>query len=1279
MAEYTVSLGLQVQQVLRGLQQATASFLKLDKEVDDVTGSLNKFEQELKEQGRTVANTANAQAKYIKKLQEMANGLDKNSAKFKIVNRQLDAFTKKTQTAGNAAGQLATALGGIGAGFAVQRVISGLSQTGIALQEQQGAVRTLAGNDYPALQKSINQVVKETDGLTTATEANAAAYQLLSAGVSGAENVSSTLGASINLAKGGFTDTTTAVDGLTTVMNAYGIAASDATKISDMFLQTQNDGKIVVGEYAANIGKLAPLAASLKVPLEEVNAAIASVTAQGLNAEIGITAIRSAIAKLAAPTKEGSDILSKYKIQIDANTIAQEGLLATLQKLTKVTDKVDLTKLLGTEAGQAIFPLLGNLERFEELIEKQKNSAGATAQAVKELSGSYADLSQRLNNEIKGLQEQIFTEIAPVLLAAAKAARALVEAFAGLPAPVRQALLAVAGLVAVAGSIAGIVATLGLIKAAFVAAGGAATVFAGGLGVIKAGLIGIKIAAAGVLAVAPWLALAAGVAAVGYAVYENVKAQQQYNRLVNEGEGSQQEFRTAIESVKNELVEAKNKLQGTGGEIKATGRQAVQLQKEIRQLEADLKSMEGTYYIKLKLEREGWTFDGKGNAETYEVSGIRYDAKSGRAINPPATVSDIKEAEAKAKALLDSVTPPAPTGGGRSGGGGGGGGGGSKGPDKQAEGAKLIQQLEREIQLLQTKDALEKQLLQIKFDQADLEKQIVETAAAGQQEQLLAAAADKARLQSSEAVLASTEASMAAAKEFVKSGREEAELLALKQQYMADGIEPSLANQYASIDQQVNKLTEGLDIDILRLENQIALANAAGVTADELERQLAAAQGLKGEIQQSGKDRKARIDNEPQKGKVEQYMDKLRADLEDTGGMIVSLAQTVESEIGSAMSNAISGLIDGTQTASAAFSQMFKNIGKAFIDMATQMIAKAMVLKVLGIFGGGASGAAGAGGGFSGGGGYGQSAPQLFTGGSIFDTPFSTFSGGGYTGDAPRVGGLDGEGGFMAMLHPQETVIDHARSNSSLSKQAPNIEKTVIDYAQSDSKQKAVDHARPSISSNKQAPNNEKIVIDYAQPNSKKTVIDYARSNVSLNKEASGIEKTVIDYAPANGRLNKQAPDVENIAKQLNVPALAKSFAGGGYTGNTPRSGGLDGQGGYMAMIHPDETIIDHRSPMGRYSNSNSDSNSLSDGGDARTSMSRYRGGNNRSTGGGTSTIKFESRIINNVEYVTAEQAMAMSRRAADDGAKRGMEGGYTRSMQTLRNSRSQRAKIGMS
>ena len=98
----------------------------------------------------------------------------------------------------------------------------------------------------------------------------------------------------------------------------------------------------------------------------------------------------------------------------------------------------------------------------------------------------------------------------------------------------------------------------------------------------------------------------------------------------------------------------------------------------------------------------------------------------------------------------------------------------------------------------------------------------------------------------------------------------------------------------------------------------------------------------------------------------------------------------------------------------------------------------------------------------------------------------------------------------------------------------------------------------------------------------------------------------------------------------------------------------MDGKGGFPAIFHPNETVIDHREPMGRYN---------AGGGGA---------------GGSHRTISFQSEVINNVEYVTAEQAMAMSRAAADDGARRGTEGGYAKTMSSLQNNRSSRARLGM-
>ena len=167
-------------------------------------------------------------------------------------------------------------------------------------------------------------------------------------------------------------------------------------------------------------------------------------------------------------------------------------------------------------------------------------------------------------------------------------------------------------------------------------------------------------------------------------------------------------------------------------------------------------------------------------------------------------------------------------------------------------------------------------------------------------------------------------------------------------------------------------------------------------------------------------------------------MKQLRSELMDTEEMIVQLAQTVEAEIGSAMSSAITGILDGTKTAEEALADMFKNIGEAFISMATQIIAKQLVmialqsiLKALGaVPGGGLKGANGVPG----------LEPNSYWGQAANTVLFvpSKFSGGGYTGNGPRVGGVDGQGGFPAILHPQETVVDHTKSRSAMGMYSPS-------------------------------------------------------------------------------------------------------------------------------------------------------------------------------------------------------------------------------------------------
>jgi hypothetical protein len=83
---------------------------------------------------------------------------------------------------------------------------------------------------------------------------------------------------------------------------------------------------------------------------------------------------------------------------------------------------------------------------------------------------------------------------------------------------------------------------------------------------------------------------------------------------------------------------------------------------------------------------------------------------------------------------------------------------------------------------------------------------------------------------------------------------------------------------------------------------------------------------------------------------------------------------------------------------------------KGFLDVLRRMAAEAAAAQIFQAMG---LGGGGAGGGLAG------------VIGSLF-----SFDGGGYTGSGSRSGGVDGKGGFPAILHPQETVIDHTKSNS---------------------------------------------------------------------------------------------------------------------------------------------------------------------------------------------------------------------------------------------------------
>ena len=68
-------------------------------------------------------------------------------------------------------------------------------------------------------------------------------------------------------------------------------------------------------------------------------------------------------------------------------------------------------------------------------------------------------------------------------------------------------------------------------------------------------------------------------------------------------------------------------------------------------------------------------------------------------------------------------------------------------------------------------------------------------------------------------------------------------------------------------------------------------------------------------------------------------------------------------------------------------------------------------------------------------------------------------------------------------------------------------------------------------------------------------------------------------YPPPFGFIMAAASVANGLGQVAQIKS--QSFEGGGFTGNGSRSGGIDGKGGFSAILHPNETVTDHTKGQG--------------------------------------------------------------------------------------------------
>ncbi len=150
-------------------------------------------------------------------------------------------------------------------------------------------------DDWEGMSKALVDLAAQ--GPDDAIELAKAYYQIVSAGYDGAAGLN-LLDVASRAATAGITDTKTAADGLTTILNAWGKDASEAENVADILFKTVEKGKTTFPELAQNIDTVAPMAAAMGISLEEVTGAIATLTKQGNTTPTALTQIRQAIIAL---------------------------------------------------------------------------------------------------------------------------------------------------------------------------------------------------------------------------------------------------------------------------------------------------------------------------------------------------------------------------------------------------------------------------------------------------------------------------------------------------------------------------------------------------------------------------------------------------------------------------------------------------------------------------------------------------------------------------------------------------------------------------------------------------------------------------------------------------------------------------------------------------------------------------------------------------------------------------------------------------------------------
>lgn len=395
--------------------------------VDDLSSAIGDYE-------KATGQAANSTGILSEKTTETEKNLDEAAEAARKASEEVEKFGDKSEETGKQSEEsskkgrdgikeLQGVLASAGIAATLNEIKNGFfdcSEAAAQFETSTAMVATIADTS----QKSLSSISKEVRSYSNETGEAAsdmaeATYQAISASVNTAD-AAAFAGTATKLAVGGFTSATTAVDVLTTAINSYGLAASDATQLSDYLITTQNLGKTSVDQLAQSVGKVIPLASAYNVQMDNLSSAYAVLTANGIATAESSTYLKSMLSELGDTGSDVSEVLLNSTGKTFAQLMEQGYSLGDVMSMLGDAVDGDSTAFnalwSSTEAGIGALSLFNaGADKYNSVLDSMRTSAGATEKAYSTMADTTDKSKQRMENAFNNLKISVGDVLNPAL------------------------------------------------------------------------------------------------------------------------------------------------------------------------------------------------------------------------------------------------------------------------------------------------------------------------------------------------------------------------------------------------------------------------------------------------------------------------------------------------------------------------------------------------------------------------------------------------------------------------------------------------------------------------------------------------------------------------------------------------------------------------------------------------------------------------------------------------------------------------------------------------